>query len=201
MTKSNVSGEIPIIPPADLIYGYSNAMFPMAPDKDSDVVEWFTATRRGIIPLERFHISRNVERIIRQHKFEVAYDRNFRGVIEACANRKSTWISPVIIESYNRLHSLGFAHSVEIYIKEKMVGGLYGVALNAAFFGESMFHYETDMDKVALYYCHKRLVDGGFELWDTQFYTDHLSRFGCEEISAGQYHILLQKAMQKDARF
>lgn len=201
MIPSETSDNPHIIPPADLIYGYSHGMFPMAPSKNSDEVEWYTATRRGIIPLNSFHVSRNIHHLIRQHRFEVAFDRDFRGVITACADRKSTWISPVIIESYYRLHMLGFAHSVEIYKKKKLVGGLYGVALKAAFFGESMFHYETDMDKIALYYCHKHLEKEGFELWDTQFYTEHLSRFGCKEISSEQYDDLLQKALKKEARF
>lgn len=201
MKNPEENNGVKIIPPADLIYGYSHGIFPMAPAKDSDTVEWFTSRKRGIIPLDRFHVSENVKRLIRQHRFEVTIDRNFHDIIEACAKRKSTWISPVIIESYCRLHLLGFAHSVGICKNDKLVGGSYGVALGAAFFGESMFHIEPEIDKIALHYCHKRLVNGGFELWDTQFYTDHLSRFGCIEISAEEYDILLQAALQRDARF
>ena len=190
-----------VIPVETLLEAYAMGVFPMAPSRHSSEINWYTANKRGIIPIDSFHMSKNVRRIIRQHHFEIKYDTRFRDVMKACANRKTTWISDIIIDSYNRLHELGYAHSVEIYKKDRLVGGLYGVALRSAFFGESMFHYEKEMDKIALYYCHRRLVKGGFELWDTQFYTDHLSQFGCIEISDARYQFLLKNALKKKSVF
>ncbi len=190
-----------IIPPEILLEGYALGIFPMAPHKNSENIDWFTANRRGIIPLDQFRVSKNVHRLIRQHHFTESYDEAFLEVVSACADRDTTWISDVIIESYNQLSELGFAHSVEIRHAKKLVGGLYGVSLKGAFFGESMFHYEKEMDKIALYYCHKKLAEGGFKLWDTQFYTKHLSHFGCIEISDEDYQKMLKEAMKTEAHF
>lgn len=190
-----------IIPVDKLLEGYMTGIFPMAGSHDEAGYEWYTARRRGIIPLDQFHVSKNVRRLIRQGHFRVDYDTCFREVMEACADRTSTWISKVIIESYVQLHELDFAHSVEIWKDDKLAGGLYGVTIGGAFFGESMFHYQKDMDKIALYFCHQRLVEGGFVLWDTQFYTDHLSRFGCIEISADEYLRKLYEALKIKAWF
>jgi len=190
-----------VIPVETLLEAYAMGVFPMAPSRHSTEINWYTAGKRGIIPLESFHMSKNIRRLIRQHHFEIKYDTHFREVMMACANRETTWISDIIIDSYSRLHELGYAHSVEIYKEDRLVGGLYGVALRSAFFGESMFHYEKEMDKIALYYCHRRLSKGGFTLWDTQFYTDHLSQFGCIEIPDEKYQSLLQEALHKKAKF
>lgn len=190
-----------IIRPEILLEGYALGIFPMAPHKHSDKVDWFTANRRGIIPLDNFKVSKNVHRLIRQHHFRVSYDSSFKAVMQACADRETTWISDTIVESYYNLFELGYAHSVEIWQKNALVGGLYGVSLKGAFFGESMFHYKKEMDKIALYYCHKKLLEGQFVLWDTQFYTKHLSQFGCIEISDDKYQNLLKEAMSIDARF
>ena len=176
-------------------------IFPMSQSRESHSYDWYTAKKRGIIPINRFHISKNVKRLIRQGKFEVSYNEHFRDVMQACADRSSTWISDIIIESYVRLHELNFAHSVEIWKNDELVGGLYGVAIGGAFFGESMFHYETDMDKIALHFCHSRLKEGGFVLWDTQFYTEHLSQFGCVEIPAEEYQERLRNALKIKAYF
>ena len=191
-----------IIPVQTLLMGYSQGIFPMADARDSKDVSWYTADRRGIIPLDNFHVSGNVQRIIRQDRYRIEIDRAFRRTMEHCADRKTTWISDVIIESYTRLHEAGFAHSVEVYNDDdEMVGGLYGVSLKAAFFGESMFNNARESAKVALYYCHKALVEGGFELWDTQYYTDHLSQFGCIEIPGEKYLDLLDEAIASEATF
>lgn len=190
-----------IIPIETLLEAYAMGVFPMAPSRHSTEINWYTANKRGIIPIDQFHMSQNVKRLIRQHHFEVKYDTHFREVMKACADRETTWISDVIIESYSRLFELGYAHSVELYKNNHLAGGLYGVALRSAFFGESMFHYSKEMDKIALYYCHDKLKKGGFTLWDTQFYTEHLSQFGCIEISDNRYQILLKKALQSKALF
>lgn len=173
----------------------------MADSKDADDVEWYTARQRGIIPMDNFHMSSNVMRLIRRGEFKVKIDTAFRNVMEACADRETTWINPLIINSYEMLNKMGYAHSVEIYTKGKLTGGLYGVALGGAFFGESMFHYEPETDKIALYYCHQILEQNGFELWDTQFYTDHLGRFGCVEIGADEYEERLESALKKTCSF
>lgn len=190
-----------IIAPEILLEGYAMGIFPMAPNKNSEKVDWFTASERGIIPMDKFKVSKNVQRLIRQHHFTESYDTQFKEVVKACADRQTTWISDIIIESYNHLYELGYAHSVEITRENKLIGGLYGVSLRGAFFGESMFHYEKEMDKIALYYCHERLIQGGYVLWDTQFYTKHLSQFGCIEISDEEYQKLLREAMEIKAHF
>ena len=190
-----------IIPPENLLSAYAQGIFPMADSRDSDDVEWYSARMRGIIPVDQFHVSKNLARLIRQGKFEVKIDTRFREVVTACADRESTWINDLIINSYDILNQSGYAHSVEVYKEGKLVGGLYGVHLQAAFFGESMFKLENEADKVALYYCHQILKKNGFRLWVTQFYTDHLSQFGCIEIDAEDYELLLERAMQKKCDF
>ena len=190
-----------IIPPENLLSAYAQGIFPMAESRDAKGVEWYSASKRGIIPIEKFHISKNVQRIIRQERYQVRIDSLFREVIKACANRETTWINDLIVNSYDVLHQAGHAHSVEVYLDEKLVGGLYGVHLQAAFFGESMFRTEPEADKVALFYCHRILEKNGFQLWDTQFYTEHLGKFGCEEIEARQYQEKLEEAMGTSCKF
>ena len=191
-----------MIPPDDLLTGYAHGIFPMADDRDDPQVKWYTARRRGIIPLERFRVSSNVQRIIRNNHYSIRFDESFRDVIEACADRRTTWISEQIIDSYCRLHELGYAHSVSAYDQTgNLVGGQYGVALGAAFFGESMFEWQKEASKVTLYWCHQALVQGGFELWDTQFWTEHLAQFGGIEITSSEYQRRLQDALEKEAVF
>lgn len=173
----------------------------MADSKEAENVEWYTARKRGIIPIGEFHTSENLTRIIRQERFEIRVNSNFREVVTQCANRDSTWINNLIINSYDVLNQHGNAYSVESYRDDKLVGGLYGVKLKAAFFGESMFKKEKWADKVALYYCHEILKKNGFLLWDTQFYTDHLAQFGCIEIEAEEYEQMLDEALNKDCSF
>lgn len=190
-----------IIPPENLLEAYSQGIFPMAEHKEADHVDWFTARRRGIIPIGEFHTSKNVARIIRQERFQVRVDGNFRQVVKECARRETTWINDLIINSYDVLNQHGNAHSVECYRDDELVGGLYGVKLGAAFFGESMFKKVQEADKVALHHCHNILLKNGFLLWDTQFYHQHLAQFGCIEIDAAEYAQMLDRALSKDCEF
>tara|TARA_R110000868_G_scaffold408293_7_gene691060 strand:- start:8244 stop:8828 length:585 start_codon:yes stop_codon:yes gene_type:complete len=190
-----------IIPPEALLSAYAQGIFPMAETRDSEDVDWYSASKRGIIPIDEFHVSKNVQRIIRQNKFEVKVDTQFREVVQACANRETTWINDLILNSYDVLNQADHAHSVEIYLENKLVGGLYGVSLKAVFFGESMFRTKPEADKVALFYCHHILKKNGFKLWDTQFYTDHLAQFGCREIIAKEYQKRLVEAMKEEKEF
>ena len=174
----------------------------MSEARDETTVNWYSARQRGVIPIDSFHVSSNVQRIIRQGRFKCRINTRFRDVVEFCADRESTWISDLIINSYEVLHMSGHAHSVEMYDSDdKLAGGLYGVSLGSAFFGESMFKNKKEADKVALWHCHKILDANGFELWDTQFYTDHLAQFGCIEISSDEYSRRLEKALQKHVNF
>lgn len=191
-----------IIPPDILLNGYGKGIFPMSESRYDDTVNWYSAVKRGIIPIRDFHISKNVRRIIRQGRFECRINTCFREVIRECANRKSTWISELIINSFEVLHQSGHAHSVEMFnVNGRLAGGLYGVSLGGAFFGESMFKNEKEADKVALWHCHQILKKNGFVLWDTQFYTEHLSQFGCIEISPEEYKRRLEEALQVSAEF
>lgn len=191
-----------MISPEELLTGYANGIFPMADSRDAEQADWYTARRRGIIPLDKFKVSSNVNRIIRNHHYHIKFDYAFRKVMEACANRESTWISGEIIDSYCQLHELGHAHSVSVWNQEwKLVGGQYGVSLKAAYFGESMFSCAKEAGKVALYWTHQALQQGGFELWDTQFWSEHLAQFGGVEISAEEYEQRLRTALKKEAKF
>jgi leucyl/phenylalanyl-tRNA--protein transferase len=190
-----------IIPPENLLEAYAQGIFPMAESKEADDVEWYIARKRGIIPIGKFHRSENLARIIRQERFEIRVNSNFREVVTQCANRDSSWINDLIINSYDVLNQHGNAYSVECYRDEELVGGLYGVKLKAAFFGESMFKKEKWADKVALYYCHEILHQNGFLLWDAQFYSEHLAQFGCIEIEAEEYEKMLDEALKKDCEF
>ena len=191
-----------IIPPEILLNGYRRGIFPMSEDRDDENVGWYSARLRGIIPMDEFRVSKNVARIIRQNRVHCRLNTRFKEVMEECANRNSTWISDLIINSFEVLHLAGHAHSVEIFDEsETLAGGLYGVTLGAAFFGESMFKNQKEADKVALWHCHQILQKNGFELWDTQFYTDHLAQFGCIEISSKEYTRKLQQAVEKNAIF
>jgi len=190
-----------IIPPEVLLEGYRNGIFPMSESREDKTVGWYSARMRGILPMNRFWVSSNVQRIIRQGRYRCEVDRQFRRVVEKCAERETTWISQIIIDSFEVLHMAGHAHSVEMIDENgDLAGGLYGVSLGAAFFGESMFKEAKEADKVALWHCHQILKQNDFELWDTQFYTDHLAQFGCTEISSKEYERLLKSALEKENR-
>ena len=194
-----------MIPPGVLLSGYANGWFPMA--VEGGEIRWFSPDPRGIIPLDGFHVSRRLARLHRQGHFEIAVDRDFAAVIRACAeidrdlDDPGSWISEEIIRSYCALHERGFAHSVEARRGGRLVGGLYGVSLGAAFFGESMFHRETDASKLALVALVERLRAGGFELLDTQWVTSHLEQFGAVEIPKEEYLERLARAIEHDRTF
>ncbi len=191
-----------IIPPEHLLSGYARGIFPMSESRKDTGFHWYTAARRGIIPIDEFRVSGNVKRIIRQERYRPEINKRFRNVMIKCASRNTTWISDLIIDSYELLHEMGYAHSVEMINRDGgLAGGLYGVAIGSAFFGESMFKKEKEADKVALWHCHRIMQNNGFELWDTQYYTEHLSQFGCIEISNNEYMERLQKALRKEAVF
>jgi len=191
--------------PEVLLRAYAAGIFPMSEGADDADVFWVDPHMRGVIPLDRFHVPRRLRRTIRKRPFEVRVDTDFAGVIAGCAapgpGRKSTWISDLIREAYTRLHERGFAHSVECWRDGELVGGLYGVSLGAAFFGESMFSRERDASKVALTHLVARLNAGGYRLLDTQFVTEHLVRFGAIEIPRYEYHLLLDAAVNASADF
>lgn len=175
-----------IIPAELLLAAYSAGYFPMADSRDGEI-HWYSPDPRGILPLDTFKISRSLKQTIKKKIFEIRIDTTFEEVIRNCAGRDDTWISEEIIQSYLQLHALGYAHSVESWHENKLVGGLYGVALNAAFFGESMFSLMEDASKVALVALVQKLKQNGFELLDIQYITSHLKRFEAVEISREEY--------------
>ena len=194
MTKGSLSPEL-------LIYAYLKGVFPMAEHREDASVIWIEPTNRGIIPLDGFHISHSLRRIIRKNIFDVRVDTAFRDVMLNCADREETWINKQILDVYCNMFDLGLAHSVECWKDNKLVGGLYGVALGGAFFGESMFSKETNASKVALCALVERLKAGGYALLDTQFLTAHLATFGGIEIPKKEYHALLEQALNIKASF
>jgi leucyl/phenylalanyl-tRNA--protein transferase len=182
-----------------LLQGYRLGVFPMALEDDS--IAWFSPDPRAIIPLENFHVPHALRRVARKKIFEIKIDNRFSDVIRACAKRKDTWINREIIESYEDLHEMGHAHSVEAWSKNKLTGGLYGVAIGGAFFGESMFHRVTDASKIALVALVEHLREQKFALLDTQWVTPHLQQFGAIEISRDHYLKLLRRAMELPRKF
>jgi leucyl/phenylalanyl-tRNA--protein transferase len=189
-----------VIDPALLIRAYREGVFPMA--LEDGEIGWFSPDPRAILPLETFHVPSRLERLIRRGEFETAIDREFEQVMRACADRpEGTWISEEIVESYLALHRLGLAHSVEIWREGALVGGLYGVHLGGAFFGESMFHRVRDASKVALVSLVDRLQRRGFALLDTQWSTPHLAQFGVIEVPRSVYLRQLDRALARDCPF
>lgn len=185
-----------IIPPQVLLNAYAQGVFPMA---EAGEIFWYRPERRGVIPLdERFHIPHGLRRTFKRRPFELRWNTAFRHVMLACAQRDVTWIDDVLVESYALLHRLGFAHSVECWDAEGLQGGLYGVALRGAFFGESMFSRKTDASKIALLDLVKRLRQAGVVLLDTQWMTDHLRQFGGYELPRRQYDRALAAALELD---
>jgi leucyl/phenylalanyl-tRNA--protein transferase len=192
--------------PETLIKAYSLGVFPMADSADSRAIKFYDPDVRALIPLawqegarHEFHLPRRLARTVRQRRFTVTVDRDFPAVIDECAalggGRTETWINRDIRQLYIALHRLGFAHSIEVWHDQTLVGGLYGVALRAAFFGESMFSRQTDASKVALVHLVARLRAGGFHLLDAQFTNDHLRQFGIHEVSRDQFQQRLQRAL------
>ncbi len=187
--------------PETLLRAYTLGVFPMAEGRGADEVFWVEPRRRGIFPLDGFRISRSLRRRMRREPFRIATDTDFAGVVEGCADRPETWINDTIFDLYVALHHSGHAHSLELWEGEALVGGVYGVAIGSAFFGESMFSRRTDASKIALAYLVDRLRAGGFTLFDTQFLTSHLASLGAIEVSRAEYRRRLDAALARDADF
>jgi leucyl/phenylalanyl-tRNA--protein transferase len=188
-----------------LLCAYASGLFPMANDRHDPTIHWIDPKRRGVLPLHRFHQPRSLRKVIRRRQFDVRVDSAFARVIEACAEarpeRPRTWLNDELIALYCVLHRRGYAHSVEAWREGRLVGGVYGVSLGAAFFGESMFTHVRDASKVALAALVERLNAGGYRLLDTQFITDHLRRFGAIEIARERYRHELRRALTTPAVF
>lgn len=188
-----------------LLRAYRLGLFPMAETRNSPTLHWLDPDKRGILPLQGLHISRSLAKTLRGKRFHVTSDTAFQDVIAACAqaqpDRPETWINHEIERLFLDLHTLGFAHSIETWENDQLVGGLYGACLGGAFFGESMFSTATDASKVALVHLVARLRLGGYTLLDTQFLTDHLASLGAVEVSRATYHSLLAQAVEHPARF
>ncbi|WP_170449262.1 leucyl/phenylalanyl-tRNA--protein transferase [Ruegeria arenilitoris] len=184
-----------------LLHGYSIGIFPMAEHRNDPDLFWVDPKLRGVFPLDGFHISRSLARRIRNCGFSVTINRDFAAVVDGCADRADTWINDELRRLYAQLHRSGRAHSLEVWEGEELVGGVYGVALGAAFFGESMFSRRTDASKIALAYLVDRLRQTGFQLFDTQFLTAHLASLGAIEIPRQQYRQLLDQATAARADF
>lgn len=201
-SRSSFAAEIT---PDTLLKAYACGIFPMAESADDPTLYWIEPETRGILPLNALRVPKRLARTIRQEKFEVRVDNDFEGVIEGCAaplpGRESTWINAPIIDLYADLFGMGYCHTVETWLDGRLVGGLYGVHLNGAFFGESMFSRERDASKVALIYLAARLVFGRFSMLDTQFVTGHLRQFGAIEISREEFQKHLRRALDLQGNF
>jgi leucyl/phenylalanyl-tRNA--protein transferase len=191
--------------PNELLDCYRRGVFPMAESRDDTRLFLVDPDLRGVLPLDQFRVSKSLRKVIRRDPFQIRVDTAFSRVMDFCAeaapDRLNTWINTPILNLYSALHRLGHAHSVECWEGEELVGGLYGVSLKAAFFGESMFSRRTDASKVALAHLVARLKRGGYRLLDTQFVTPHLQGFGVEEINREEFHRRLEDALQADASF
>ena len=202
---ANRTNSLVEITPEVLLKAYACGIFPMAESADDPTLYWIEPEKRGIIPLDGFHISRRLARTVRTTRFSIAVNRDFDAVIDGCAEpqagRSRTWINDRIRTLYGRLYQRGHCHTVEVYDGDALVGGLYGVSLGAVFFGESMFHRARDASKIALVHLVARLKAGGYRLLDTQFITGHLTTFGAYEVSRRRYHKMLEDALAGDGRF
>jgi leucyl/phenylalanyl-tRNA--protein transferase len=193
------------ITPEVLLKAYACGIFPMAESADDPALYWIEPPERGVIPLDTFHVPSRLARTVRADRFRIAINRDFDGVLDGCAEpaagRTRTWINDRIRTLYRKLYDIGHCISVEAYDNDTLAGGLYGVCLGRAFFGESMFHHARDASKVALVHLVARLRAGGFTLLDTQFVTDHLRTFGALEVPRERYHKLLEAALVGEADF
>ncbi|WP_022703143.1 leucyl/phenylalanyl-tRNA--protein transferase [Pseudorhodobacter ferrugineus] len=189
------------ITPELLLSAYASGVFPMAESAGSKGMHWVDPQHRGIFDLDKFHISRSLSQRISQWNYTIRTNSDFAATVTACANRPETWINAEIFDLYQALHNMGYAHSLEVWEEGEMVGGVYGVTLGAAFFGESMFSRRTDASKVALAWLVHRLRAGGFTLFDTQFITPHLASLGAVEIPRNAYHKRLNTALSTPASF
>jgi len=202
---SRVANLLVEITPQVLLKAYACGIFPMAESADDPGLYWIEPEQRGVIPLDGLVVSRRLARTVRSDRFEVVVDRDFEAVIDACAaaapGRRTTWINARIRRLYGELFALGHCHTVEAYENGVLVGGLYGVDLGAAFFGESMFHRTRDASKTALVHLAARLRHGHYRLLDTQFVTDHLATLGAVEVPRKSYHVLLERALAAEGNF
>ncbi len=189
-----------MLTPRLLLRAYRAGIFPMGHEGPAEEqIHWYAPDPRGILPLDDFHVPSTLAQQVRQERFKVVSDRDFATVIRACANRERTWITPEIRRAYIELHEAGFAHSVECWQEGTLVGGLYGVAIGGAFFGESMFYRARNASKIALVHLVRQMRRGGFVLLDTQYKTEHLDQFGATEISRAEYERRLAEALAVDA--
>jgi leucyl/phenylalanyl-tRNA--protein transferase len=192
---------IKYLSPEVLLFAYQQGLFPMAEGRNAKQIQWIQPEKRGIFQLGNFHISKSLRRVILKKDYSITINSCFPKVMEKCADRSETWINDDIYNCYCKLHEDGFAHSVEVWRNGHLIGGVYGVTIGAAFFGESMFSGAANGSKIALAYLHDRLLKAGFLLFDTQFLTEHLASLGAIEISQAQYLVKLEKALNKNAIF
>lgn len=184
-----------------MLRAYAAGIFPMSEGAHTQGIFWVDPQHRGVFPLDGFHVSRSLRKRLRKGGFEVTVNRDFSGVVAACADREETWINTEIDSCYMALHAEGYAHSVEVWQDGALAGGVFGVALGAAFFGESMFSRQRDGSKIALTYLISRLRTGGFTLFDTQFTTEHLESLGARDMPRSAYREALQEALRRPADF
>ena len=189
------------ITPEILLRAYAMGVFPMADGRDGAEIHWIDPRRRGVFPIDGFHISRSLAGRLRRPDYTVTVNRDFAGVLAGCADRPETWINEEITALYLALHSAGHAHSLEVWAQDDLIGGVYGVTIGAAFFGESMFSRRTDASKLALAHLMHRLRAGGFTLFDTQFLTPHLASLGAVEITRAEYRRRLATSLLQQASF
>ena len=190
---------IKYLSPEVLLFAYQQGLFPMAESRNAKRVQWVEPKKRGIFKLGNFHISRSLKRVILKKDYSITVNSCFSKVVAKCADRNETWINHDIYNCYCKLHDDGFAHSVEVWRDNHLIGGVYGVSIGAAFFGESMFSEVSNGSKIALTYLHDRLLKAGFILFDTQFLTEHLASLGAIEITQAHYLIKLEQALNKNA--
>lgn len=190
------------ITPDILLSAYAQGLFPMAETRESQELRWFDPDPRGILPLDSFHVPRRLQQTMRQNPYRLSFDEDFSGVIHGCATaRAETWINAEIISLYTQLHERGFAHSVEAWKGDMLAGGVYGIAMGGAFFGESMFSTAKDASKIALAHLVAHLNAQGYSLFDTQFVNPHIAQFGALSIQRHQYHAQLANALTQRVYF
>ena len=193
------------ITPEIILEAYATGIFPMANSEDDPELFWVFPDHRGVLPLDQFHLPKRLMRTLKSERFTITVDTCFEQVIRACAaqrtDRPTTWINQPILDLYSQLYKMGYCHSIEAWYGGELAGGLYGISLGSAFFGESMFTRKTDASKIALAYLVARLIHGGYNLLDTQFVTDHLKRFGTIEISREDYLTRLAQALETQGDF
>lgn len=196
-----ITSDVVTLSPELLLSAYAQGVFPMAESANDADLFWVDPRERGVMPLDGFHISRSLAKTIRQGRYQVRVNGDFAAVVAGCADRDETWINAPLTELYNALHAMGQAQSLEIWEGDTLIGGVFGITLGGAFFGESMFSRQTNASKLALAYLVDRLRQGGFTLFDTQFITPHLRSLGGQEIPRAEYRTQLSRALKQSADF